>query len=384
MSAAIQAIMFCEFHPKLGPQISYQYPEDFIGATQMDSIAPYVITKPNFHNHLISLKAFGYLFMGFSVGINHDRYERNNLKFNTCFVLPDDISVTEYEPVVTKLAGYMTTLETESGFISNEDTREKIPKILEEIMNGLNDQGECRIAVDEFNMVFLKLLPLPKENPDVLDHSVPVFLWSKSAIVMEHWGLTAQKVMQYIDGFNHVQKIATAADIDLGIVRSAVQTLVFHQVVGLIPVFLYSNMYSIKPAIHELYSDVALQRECVAYVARDPDSKPPHFRDVFMLYCALGPGVSVRNLCARHDPALLGVDEQRLVSFGVIKGLLEKLDKYPVLLTSTNASPKLEGLSRWLTGYYSYDEICCKSMALGDPIHYEDIDRKTELSLIHI
>ena len=120
-------------------------------------------------------------------------------------------------------------------------------------------------------------------------------------------------------------------------------------------------------------------------MAKDQE-RMPNFRDVFELYCALGPGITVRHLCNRHDPSSAGIDEQKFIQYGLIKGFITKLDKYPVLLTSEPPSTKLKTLSKWLNGYYSYEEICCRSMAAGDPIPYDEIDKKTESDpyVVHI
>ena len=240
-----------------------------------------------------------------------------------------------------------------------------------------SDRGECTIPVDNCNTIYLKVVKLPKEPPVVLDHEVPVFLWSKAAIDAQHWDLTALRVLPYIDGFNHVQKIASIADVDLGLVHSAIQTLLFHGVVALIPIFLYSHWYAIKPDIRKLSKDKAMQSECISYVARS-GKVIPKFRDIFMLYCALGPGTSVNALCSRHDLASLGIDEQRLIQYGLIEKFIYKLSKYPVLLTSDHTSSKWKDKLKWLNGYYSYDEICCKSTAAGEPLDYEEINRMTE------
>lgn len=243
--------------------------------------------------------------------------------------------------------------------------------------------GECTIPVNNCNTIYLKINNLPTEPPVVLDHHVPVFLWSRPAIESQHWDLTAKRVIPYIDGFNHVQKIATLANVDLALVRSALQTLVFHGVIALVPMFLYSNMYSVKPKVHTLFNDESLQMECLSYVAKD-DKNLPNFRDVFMLYCALGPGISANALCSRHDLASLGIDEKKLIQFGLIKKFIHKLGKYPVLQSPENN--KFRDISKWLTGYYSYEEICCKSTALGEPLQYHNLVRMTENdpNILHI
>jgi len=294
-------------------------------------------------------------------------------------VFSGDDEAEEYEPVVKKLANYFLTLEKEGSYLSSEKTKSNIPDVLKKIFVDLSAKGECTIPINKCNTIFLKVFHLPKQPPVVLDHDVPVLLWSKAEISSRLWDLTADRILPYIDGFNHVQKIAMVADVDLPIVRSAIQTLLFHGVVELIPIFLYSNSYSVKPEITDLAKDKTKQSECVAYVARDPEN-PPNFRDVFMLYCALGPGISVEALCSRHEPSEMGIDEQKLIQYGLIKKIIHKLNKYPVLLTTDRE--RWEDLSpnraKWLTGYYSYDEISCKSLAAGDPFQHEDINRATE------
>eukprot|EP00111_Clytia_hemisphaerica_P007340 TCONS_00021349-protein len=349
----LKCVMFCDFHATLGPQIKYQQPVDFINKDEMDSIAPYIITKPTFQGYLISLKAFGYTFMGYPIVISNNKYKRNALFFNVVFVFDEADDVKEFEPVVTKLAGYMKTLELESEYISDKETEKNIPEILKKILNDLSSTGECTIPVNHCNTIYLKVNTQPIEPPLVLDHHVPIFNWSKSAVDSQHWNLTAKRVLPYIDGFNHVQKIATLANVDLALVRSALQTLVFHGVLELTPIFLYSNMYAVKPEISSLYRDEAFQKECVSFVARDKTNLP-EFRDVFMLYCALGPGISVSALCGRHDLQELGIDEKKLILFGIVKKIIHKLCKFPVLTSPDSLSLVIREKSRWMTGYYDY------------------------------
>ncbi len=370
MRSELRSVIYCEFDTALGPQIAYQYPNDFITKEKMEKIAPWIITKHVFQGHLISFKAYEYTFMGYPVVIEDNKYSRNQLFFNCVFVFSSDDDAEEYEPVVKKLANYLLTLEKECSYLSNADTKSQLPDVLKKIYEDLRDNGECTIPINQCNTIYLKAPPVSKRPPVVLDHDVPVLLLSKAEITSKIWDLTADRILPYIDGFNHVQKIALVADVDLTIVRSAIQTLLFHGVIELIPIFLYSNSYSVKPEITNLLAKDARKREeCVAYVARDPAS-PPHFRNVFMLYCALGPGISVEALCSRHQLSELGIDEQKLIQYGLITKIIHKMNKYPILLTS-DQSQWSENLTadkaKWLTGYHSYDEISCRSLAAGEP-----------------
>ena len=142
----LKCVMYCEFDPHLGPQIAYQAPADFIKKEQMDSIAPYIITKPQFQGQLISLKAFGYTFMGFPVVIENKKYNRNALLFNAVFVFQETDETQEYEPVVKKLANYLTTLELESCYLSEEKTKVQIPDILRKILSDLRSVNTGFVA----------------------------------------------------------------------------------------------------------------------------------------------------------------------------------------------------------------------------------------------
>lgn len=375
MCTKLKSVIYCEFDTQMGPQIAYQFPNNFITKEQMDIIAPWIITKHVFHGHLISFKAFSFTFMGYPVVIEDNKYSRNALFFNVVFVFNGDYDAEEYEPVVKKLANYLMVLEKEGSYLSSEETKSNIPDVLKKIFEDLSVNGECTIPINYCNTIYLKVIRLPKQPPVVKDHDVPVLLWTKAAIASKLWDLTADRILPYIDGFNHVQKIALVADVDLSIVRSAIQTLLFHGVVELIPIFLYSNSYSVKPEIVHLPKNKTMQTECVAYVAKD-SSNPPNFRDVFMLYCALGPGISVEALCNRHEPSALGIDEQKLIQYGLIKKFIHKLNKYPILLTSDQS--RWGEKSKWLTGQYNYDEISCKSLSANDPFQHDDINRETE------
>lgn len=47
------------------------------------------------------------------------------------------------------------------------------------------------------------------------------------------------QILPYIDGFNHVSKIAALTDVEISLVRACVQNLVYYGVVTLVPIFQY-------------------------------------------------------------------------------------------------------------------------------------------------
>lgn len=47
---------------------------------------------------------------------------------------------------------------------------------------------------------------------------------------------------------------------------------------------------------------------------------------MFRLYAAMTHGTTVRDLCQRLDPATQRINERRLVQFGVLEGLIRRLE----------------------------------------------------------
>ncbi|MEE6515892.1 hypothetical protein FKM82_025015 [Ascaphus truei] len=247
--------------------------------------------------------------IGCPVCIEHKKYSRNALLFNLGFVCDARAKTCALEPIVKKLAGYLTTLELESGFISNEDSKQRLVPIMSILLEGLNSTGECSLPINESNTMHLKVIELRVAPPTAQEYDVPVFTEDKDDFCNAQWDLTTQQILPYIDGFRHIQKISAEADVELNLVRIAIQNLMYYGVVTLVSIFQYSNVYCTTPRVQELIHDKALQEECVCYVSK-PGSKRPSLRDVFQLYCGLSPGTTVRDLIARHTQQLQRVDER--------------------------------------------------------------------------
>lgn len=338
-----------------------QVPEDFISKESFDCVAVYIITKPELQSMLITVNAFGYKFIGCPVCIENAKYTRNALLFNVCFVCDESVDVHCYKAVVKKLAAYLTSLELENGFLSQESSKERLPNILDTILKDLNAGSKCTIPINEANTIYLNLAATKDDCPEVLDHHVPIFLWEKSLINVAQWDITTQQVLPYIDGFRHIQKIAAQADVDLNLVRICIQNMVHFQVVTLISIFQYSNVYIPTPKINNLFQNKQLQEECINYVARN-FRPPPLFRDVFQLYCGLSAGATVRDLCSRYNPSFLRIDERCLIQFGLMKGFIRRLHKFPILLQPGSLQPSTRKLlARLLSGSHNYDEICTET-----------------------
>ncbi|KAB1264701.1 GATOR complex protein NPRL2 [Camelus dromedarius] len=344
----IECIFFSEFHPTLGPKITYQVPEDFISRELFDTVQVYIITKPELQNKLITVTAMEKKLIGCPVCIEHKKYSRNALLFNLGFVCDAQAKTCALEPIVKKLAGYLTTLEVcntmglakgsgmyppccpcsiqlESSFVSTEESKQKLVPIMTILLEELNASGRCTLPIDESNTIHLKVIEQRPDPPVAQEYDVPVFTKDKEDFFNSQWDLTTQQILPYIDGFRHVQKISAEADVELNLVRIAIQNLLYYGVVTLVSILQtskpltqapvppatlqYSNVYCPTPKVQDLVDDKSLQEACLSYVTKQ-GHKRASLRDVFQLYCSLSPGTTVRDLIGRHPQQLQHVDER--------------------------------------------------------------------------
>ncbi|MPC56235.1 Nitrogen permease regulator 2-like protein [Portunus trituberculatus] len=125
--------------------------------------------------------------------------------------------------------------------------------------------------------------------PDPLqieDHHVPVLISERVYSRGDHWDLTTQQILPYIDGFSHVAKIAAAADVDNNLVKACVENLLYYEQVRLLPIFQYSNVYVVTSGIRRLYEDPELQEECRRTVSKHCASRP-QLCQILEIYCRL-------------------------------------------------------------------------------------------------
>lgn len=98
-----------------------------------------------------------------------------------------------------------------------------------------------------------------------------------------------------------------------------------------VDIFQYSNMYTLKPSIAHLVSDVAIVAECGPYVVRKGYPKPA-WPALLRLYAKLQPGLTVHTWIEDNEVLSLGIDPRRFVSFGIIKGFLRRVHRWPVMI----------------------------------------------------
>ena len=117
-----------------------------------------------------------------------------------------------------------------------------------------------------------------------------------------------------------------------------------------------------------------------SYVRKSDSQHVPSIRQVLLLYSNMCPGMTVKDLCQRFNPNQNGIDEQKLVKFGLMNGLIRRIQKYPILLSQSSyavmhksANQTNKNLFSYFDGKHSYDQI---SSALSK--NYFEIDDKVE------
>ena len=126
----------------------------------------------------------------------------------------------------------------------------------------------------------------------------------------------------------------------------------------MLDIFQFGAIYAPTPEISTLLEDISMQQECAAYISPIGECHPllsltipfPLLKSVFFLdpplstsvilglYTSFHQGQTVKSWCIEHQASLSGVDIRRFVTFGVIKGFLYRVHKYPVHLTATSAA----------------------------------------------
>lgn len=358
----IKCMFFSQFHPITGPMISCQVPESFDPLRDIfDEVHDLIITKPQLYDRLISIEVGEYRIMGCPKCIDDKKYERNAFIFNFVFVFSSSIDTSAYVPVIQKMGNAFRTYELESSFLSGDSCSQVLPDILKNIRSNLNSCGFCNIRIDDTNKLNLKITPYLQEPPTIEDYHVPIFTCTKEDIHNTTWDLTIEQILPFINGFSHVKKIAMESEVDIGTVRMCVQHLVLYGFLKMISIFQFSNVYVTLPKLQELLTNIELQQECQDYVALE--RAPPSIANIFRLYSSLVAGLTVTDLCLHNNPLSMGINEKMLIQYGLMRGLIRQLRKYPVFVESEDSEPHTENvyqLMPYMDGSHSYDEICCR------------------------
>ncbi|KAF8921144.1 nitrogen permease regulator 2-domain-containing protein [Mucidula mucida] len=295
-------------------------------------VSGYVIPPSALCGRLVVCSTGRHRVIGFPVELR-GTYERNYFRYNLCFVFDRGADLSCYEPVVRKVSRVLTACEEESSFLSSPKTSPELHGILEQLYEDLNSYRKHR---------FLKIFPFYPNPPAVKDWMVPVALINITKQIEDNWDLTMVKVCRHIDGTNHVSRIAKLADCDITYTRKAIAHLLYYQVIMTIDIFQYSNMYTLSKSIQWLAGQPHVKEECGPYVIK-PGRTIPDWPKLLHLYSRMKPGRTVYEWMESYNVDSLGIDVRRFTSFGVIKGFLRRVHRWPILLYPETTNSTSEG-----------------------------------------
>ena len=404
----LKSIFYARFHPERGPDILHQYPPGSISRSSsssagglssstssahaggsgsgngfsllpFSSISAYVIPPHELSNRALAMCARGFRVLGWPVSIEGEGYERNRFVFNVCFVVEEEEARggeeeerRDWERVVEKMAGFMRGLEVEgAGGILKREEREVdekaargedegefegvVGRVLREVWEQVNRFGECCVWVSGTQVLNLRVEEKRKSGWNKKVKVKKVRAWDVPLLVRElpdqrgwTWDLVLEKVHPFVDGVNHVKRIARLADVDMKLVKKAVWELVLHERVMLLDIFHFQAVYTLTADFALFVGNLEVIDECREYVAIDPKdsmfasvldkqvieecSETPDRAKILELYSILKPGLSVADLCLAHQSQLANIDVRRFITFGVIKGFLKRVHKYALAL----------------------------------------------------
>jgi hypothetical protein len=330
----IKHIVFAQFDPKLGPTMEYSHPP--LEAAVFRTLSDFLIPKPELCNHTVVIDV-GNKIVGHPCMITSDKYERNALIFNLCLVFESGQNVDPYIAIVEKLARVLRNLELDKGTISGG---KDWYKQLDDVYSDLNHFHECQVPIDG-EMISLKIFPRYPLPPPVPNHAVPVLV---VALQTKRWDLTLISILPFVNGINTVQKISELADVDVNLVKLALQHLIYYGTVKLIDIFQFSNVYCLTKNIGKLLVDDGLKNSCLEFCNI-------HNRHAYELYSRFRHGQTVNVLTKQMGE----VDVRRLVIFGLVHNLLRRVHRYLIPRASLDRGHNTRGVNVWNK---SFDELC--------------------------
>ncbi|KAK6340197.1 Nitrogen permease regulator 2, variant 2 [Orbilia blumenaviensis] len=243
------------------------------------------------------------------------------------------------------------------GFLWNEVTRSSVYTLIEQVMEDLNSYCECMIPINESNTINLKLFPAIPPPPPVKAYHVPISTVRFESIMDSNWDLTMQRIIPFIDGVNSVRRISELADADYTLTKKCISELLYYGCIIIVDVFRFANIYAVNSELYNFVNDGAtattgggLQEECQAYISST--GRLLDFPTILELYTSLRQGLTVGEWSLENAERLKDVDVRRFIQFGIIKGFLYRVHKYPVRIDDGSGivAPLLMGSSTDLQG----------------------------------
>ena len=123
----------------------------------------------------------------------------------------------------------------------------------------------------------------------------------------------------------------------------------------LVDIFQFSNVYATHRDIAQLLVSQEMQLECQQFVSKQ-DQKPS-LGILCSLYCAFKGGMKVSEWFYENPLWTAQIDMRRFIVFGVLKGVIYRVHKYPILYKEVGMNSEIAKL---LDGRHHLDDLCSR------------------------
>lgn len=253
-----------------------------------------------------------------------------------------------------------------------------IESLIHQVYQDLNNYSECCIPLDSANSVDIKLFPILPPPVNIKAFQVPILTVKLNLLVDINWDPTMLKILPNINGINSIKRISELADADYILTKQCIQHLMHYKCINMIDIFQFSNIYAPTNHIGDFLTLDNMAEECQSYIitnefnslseitvnedfesqANFPNSISPvsmhsvfktkkKFNEktitipskatLFYLYRSLNQGQTVKNWYFQHRKYLANIDIRRFINFGVIRGIIYRVNSYPILKSITKS-----------------------------------------------
>ncbi|CCE83764.1 Piso0_004351 [Millerozyma farinosa CBS 7064] len=280
-------------------------------------------------------------------------------------------------------------------------TLSSIESLMQQIFQDLNNYSECCIPLDSANSVDIKLFPILPAPLNIKAYQVPVLTVELTSLVDLNWDPTMLKILPFINGVNSVKVISDLADADYILTKQCIQHLMHYKCIKIIDVFQFNAIYAPTNNIGDFLTVSGMAEECQAYIIteatepltnnsattpsqdsesvsqqspRFPNSlsplskatslleskrnsnmrtlKIPSKATLFYLYRSLNQGQRVKDWYLEHKKSLTNIDIRRFITFGVIRGIIYRVNSFPILSAITRSIESRTNDSNELVNYF--------------------------------
>ncbi|KAL9048540.1 MAG: hypothetical protein Q9162_007669 [Coniocarpon cinnabarinum] len=369
-----------------GPIVLHQWPlataapdPDHISSSLFDfsQISEYIIPRQDVCQQPVAVCTNGYRILGHPVCLEDtEKYTRNEFIFNFCLVIREDEECSAYEKAVNRIARVLTDAEEQEDLLLGDEkgfeppknkeagaSDSRVPKLrmlCENVYEDLNNYGECVIRLSDAHELNLKLFASIPPVPSAKPFHVPFGIVDLSDAVNGLWDMTMQRITPYVDGINHIARIAELASVDTTLVQQAVHQFLRFRLVVLLDMFQYGATYAPTPEIGRLLFDEALQEDCAEHASISTASTSTGL--IVNAYTKLSHGVTLKAWIVQDQSILQYIDVRRFITIGLLRGIIYRVHWYATkdanAQSTAATSSQDRQLDRYLDGSHCFDEIC--------------------------